>query len=245
MAMSAVCLFSGTLGVSNFISASSILRADDVLERPFSDVLNTASIPVVLSRRQIINNAAETTNGDIKLNSDGTLNRTAWEETTNAACVKALMPLPRSTNPSGNCICYNLPALDTNTGVFEAELRLYRISDARDAFSGIPPENVKVALQYNGASVSPISATGAIGIGNQTQVLSPRDAVSAPRLVQAYMFVGQIDKAKMAQNMSLYVYLLPPPHNCVLVLRPVALPNSLTMLPTVPPSRPSSSQLSH
>lgn len=206
MAMSAVCLVSTTLATSNSITGSSILRADDVLERPFADILNIVAAPRLLSRREIIINAAETEDSALKLNSDGTLNVTAWSTATNAACVKALEPLHKSSNPSGNCICYNLPSLDTQTGVFEAELRLYRVSDPRDAFANVSPQDVKVGVQYHGASVSPISANELMGKGNvssQIRLVQPRDVTTTPTLVQSYMFVGQIDKAKMAENMSL------------------------------------------
>lgn len=204
--MSAVCLVSTTFATSNFISGSSILRADDVLERPFSDILNIAAAPKLLSRREIISHAADVEDEALKLNSDGTLNMTAWNAATNDACVKALVSLSKSSNPSGNCICYNLPSLDTKTGVFEAELRLYRISEPRDAFAKVSPQDVKVGVQYHGASVSPISANELMGVGNvtsQMHIVQPREVTTTPTLVQSYMFVGQIDKVKMAENMSM------------------------------------------
>ncbi|EFY89644.1 hypothetical protein MAC_04297 [Metarhizium acridum CQMa 102] len=209
MAMSAVYLVSTTIAAMNFMSGKTILRADDVLERPFSDIVNAAAAPM-LGRRQgsgVIAAAGDA--NDIKVNSDGKFNMTAWETATNDACVKALSTLHRSSNPSGNCICYNLPTLDTVTGVFEAELRLYRISEPRDAFANIPPEKIRVGVSYQGASVSPVSANEVMGMGqvdNETRVVAPRESPGGPSLVQSYVFVGQIDKAKIAENMSMAAF---------------------------------------
>lgn len=84
---------------------------------------------------------------------DGTLNMTAWNAQVNAACISTLRELKQASNPSGTCVCYNLPALDNSTGVFEADLRLFRISDARDSFAGIAPEKISVGLRFTGANV--------------------------------------------------------------------------------------------
>ncbi|KAK3484927.1 uncharacterized protein B0T23DRAFT_52218 [Neurospora hispaniola] len=84
---------------------------------------------------------------------DGTLNMTAWNAQVNAACISTLRQLKQASNPSGTCVCYNLPALDNSTGVFEADLRLFRISDARDSFAGIAPEKISVGLRFTGANV--------------------------------------------------------------------------------------------
>lgn len=200
------CLFTNVFASKNFIAGYSVLRAEDVLARPYSELMGPrASTPLIVGRGASVVNAAAGPAEGVMLNNNGTLNVTAWNVATNDACIKALQPLSRSTNPSGNCICYNLPSLDTKTGIFEADLRLYRISQPRDNFANIPPENVKVGLEYHGASVSPISANDLMGMGqaNRTSKLVARDAGSTPRLVQTYMFVGQIDQTKLKDNMSM------------------------------------------
>lgn len=134
---------------------------------------------------------------DIQLNANGTVNMTAWDAEVNAACTAALSRITQATNPSGTCTCYNLPVLNNATGAFEADLRLYQISAARDGFVGIPPEQVQVSLSYNGASVSPVSATTA-----QQLVAAKRQSPNL-RLLQTYLFIGQIDADKMAVNMNM------------------------------------------
>lgn len=130
---------------------------------------------------------------DVQLNANGTVNMTAWETTVNAACMAALAKLTEATNPSGTCTCYNLPAINNETGAFEADLRLYQLSTARDDFAGIPADQVQVSLSYNGASVSPVSAATA------AQKLSARQNTNL-KLLQTYLFVGQIDPTKLSQS---------------------------------------------
>ncbi|KAI1463794.1 uncharacterized protein F4812DRAFT_231367 [Daldinia caldariorum] len=127
---------------------------------------------------------------------DSQLNMTQWNTDTTAACVTALSQLAAASNPSGTAVCYNLYSLDTNAGKFMADLRLFQISTPFGDFEGIPPEDISVGLQYNGASVSPV------GQGVQPAKTSKREN-SSPTLLQSYMFVGQIDQAKMAQPMTM------------------------------------------
>lgn len=190
---------------SHVLPTDTILRADDVLSLPYA---SPAHFPGLLVRRQdtdATSNAGLDSTA-VKLNPNGTLNATAWDMATNAACADALRGLPRSSNPSGNCICYNLPSLDTVTGVFEADLRLYRISDPRDAFAGVAPGDINVGVQYHGASVSPVPMSEIMGMGwveNKTRVMEPRAETREPQLLQTYLFVGQIDKEEMKKNMTM------------------------------------------
>lgn len=123
------------------------------------------------------------------------MNTTQWNTETSAACTTALSQLSVASNPSGTAVCYNIPSLDTNTGAFMADLRLFQVSSATGDFSTIPQQNIQVELQYNGASVSPVSSTvNARDLGKR--------AVN-PTPLQTYMFVGQIDKAQLAQPMTM------------------------------------------
>jgi len=147
----------------------------------------TGHQPIIMSRQE------DAVTAEFTLVENAPSNLTQWGEVTNEACIAALAKLDVSTNPSGTCVCYNLPALDTNTGVFEADLRLYKISDARDQFSGIAPENIAVGLTYSGASVSQETTSA----GLNTRTVGGLRKRSDPQLLQTYMFVGQIDQAQM------------------------------------------------
>ncbi|OTB03880.1 hypothetical protein M426DRAFT_59700 [Hypoxylon sp. CI-4A] len=127
-----------------------------------------------------------------------TSNMTQWNTDTSAACMTALSQLTAASNPSGTAVCYNLFSLDTNDGSFMADLRLFQISNPFGDFENIPPEDISVGLQYNGASVSPVSQ-------NTTTDTTNTKRATTPTLLQTYTFVGQIDQAQMAQPMTMGV----------------------------------------
>ena len=197
---------------SHILPTDTVLRADDVLSLPYVSHLPPSSLLVRRQDVEINSNtgmdgmAGMTANQSVQLNPNGTLNVTAWDMATNAACAMALRPLTRSSNPSGNCICYNLPSLDSATGVFEADLRLYRISEPRESFAGVASSDISVGVEYRGASVSAVPMSQIMGMGmveNRTKVMTRRAETREPQLLQTYMFVGQIDKEQMQKNMSM------------------------------------------
>lgn len=175
--------------------ASTFLRAEDVLSSPYARTVS-------LTRRA--DSSGTNSSADIPLNADGTLNQKEWSANVNAACVSTLRSIPQSTNPSGNCVCYNLAALDSTTGIFEADLRLYKISEPRDGFAGIKGQDVNVSAAYNGAGVTSLQEEDANGNPVKRTSLWERATVEGdPELLKVYMIGGQIDKAKMSNNMSM------------------------------------------
>ncbi len=202
-ALAASLLISGAhAGVADLVAEGVLAgrRPAAALERRM-DMAARHAIDPQLYRHTVVKR--ETTTSGVSLNADGSVNMTAWEDQVNAACSEALQKLPESSNPSGTCICYNLPVLNNNTGAFEADLRLYTISTPTGDFAGIPPENIQVGLSYIGASVSPVTAQTA------QKLVAPRQNAPAPvaspapptntglKLLQTYLFIGQIDKTKL------------------------------------------------
>lgn len=155
---------------------------ETLLEARLGDTSNEDS----LQRRQ---------SNTLVISETATTNMTQWNTDTAAACESALSQLIAASNPSGTAVCYNLLSLDTNTGAFMADLRLFQVSTPFGDFEGIPPADIAVGLQYNGASVSPVQ-------GNETANVTKRQSAT-PTLLQSYMFVGQIDKDRMAQPMTM------------------------------------------
>ncbi|KAF6808002.1 hypothetical protein CMUS01_13991 [Colletotrichum musicola] len=187
------------------------VRAVDVLERSYEDVANR-----YLEKRASHDVNAEwvpPSEVEVKVNADGSINMTAWEQETSKACSDALSHLDAASNPSGTCICYNLPSLDPKTGVFEADLRLFKVSEPNGAFSGIPPQNIQVGLSFNGASVSPVSANRIAGGATRRDLAKEMTFEVAwaglqkravqPQALQSYLFVGQIDQSRMVAPMSM------------------------------------------
>ena len=160
-------------------------------------------IEPVLDRRQ-------TTTGD------GKVNVTAWDAQTAAACTNSMDALNGvASNPSGLAVCYNLPFLDNSTGVFEADLRIYKIAEPSGAFANISANNVQVGLSYNGATVSAVNAstlkarseprseaTSLISWPRNEEGLQKRANTTTVTLVQSYAFVGQINKDLLTTQMG-------------------------------------------
>ncbi|KAJ3474426.1 hypothetical protein NLG97_g9850 [Lecanicillium saksenae] len=202
-------LLARTASASLAIADTILVRTDDVLSKPYLSLVSSESLmsKSILSRQQA---DASPVNDGIQLQPDGSLNLTAWDQDTNNACINMLRSIQRSSNPSGNCICYNLPSLDAESGVFEAELRLYKVSDPRGSWTGIKPTDIKVSVSYNGASASAVKAETLAGNGmkgNMSSVAKRSDLAGRedhnPELLQAYMLVGQIDENKMSESMSM------------------------------------------
>ena len=160
------------------------VRSPDVLEEDYRLVADR-----YLSKRQ--NNDDANSTGDL----------TTWMQDTENACREALARLDSATNPSGAGLCYNLPALDTNTGVFEADLRVFKVSEPSGVWAGITPQDIDVGLSFSGASVSPVGEDRMTGGGMQGE-LARRQSVQ-PQLLQSYMFIGQIDPNRMNGRMSM------------------------------------------
>ncbi|KAM5354294.1 hypothetical protein ACJ41O_000944 [Fusarium nematophilum] len=188
------------------LSASASSLSPDLVLRKAEDVLNRPYVAVVATTfNERDDNATldSLPSGDVPLNGDGSLNLTAWNTETNTACKSILGGLHQSTNPSGACVCYNLPSLDLETGIFEADLRLFKVSDARGGFATVAPEDVMVGVSYNGASVMPVEPNQMNGTGMTGQYASMDKRADGPQLLQTYMFVGKIDDEKMKENMTM------------------------------------------
>ena len=206
-----------TLLASSTSASTVILRSADVLSRPYASILadlssssspqtETSEIDSILPRQQDAPITDSSKTSAVKVNPDGTLNMTAWNTATDKACMDALSLLSQSTNPSGNCICYNLPSLDADGGVFEAELRLYKVSTPREEFTDVKPEDVGVKVLYASADVSMINSngTGSLGAnGTADGVDLGKRADDGPTLLKTYMLVGKIHSDKMASNLSM------------------------------------------
>ncbi|KAL6863618.1 hypothetical protein J3F83DRAFT_745055 [Trichoderma novae-zelandiae] len=202
----AATLLATTALAQNAIHSGSILRADDVLSKPYASLISfsdeSAAVARDLDARVTANSSIPS---DVQLLPNGSLDFTAWNNLTDMACKQRLSTISRTSNPSGDCICYNLPMLDVTTGMFEADLRLYRISAPREEFVGVPPSEIQVGVVYKGASVTPMKpADSKSGSSPSVNITKRADTEpSSPTLLQSYMLVGQIDKDRMKTNLSI------------------------------------------
>jgi hypothetical protein len=97
-----------------------------------------------------------------------------------------------ASSASGMAVCYNIAFLNNVTGVFQADLRLYRVAPATTEWANVKDADVNIDLSYSGASVSMASENGPAPSSKRS--LEGR-AVSdlTPTLVQGFNFVGKMN----------------------------------------------------
>jgi hypothetical protein len=133
---------------------------------------------------------------------------TNWNAETDAACNSALTSMLQSNNPSGTALCYNLPSLDTSTGTFTADMRLYKVADASGSFEGVQLAEMHVMATFPYATVTMMSTP--TNTGNESDSDGGKGArdverrsTSPPMLLESYMLSGHINKSNMTSNMSM------------------------------------------
>lgn len=137
-----------------------------------------------------------------------------WEADTSAACDSAMVQLNgQVSNPSGIAVCYNLPFLDNQTGVFLAELRLYNVMEPIDPWRGITPADINLELSYLGATVQStsgimrkrdVSGSSALRARAKANLLAAKrqNAPGTPEVLKVLMYVGRINDNVMGTAMT-------------------------------------------
>jgi hypothetical protein len=77
----------------------------------------------------------------------------------NSACTGAISAIQDFNSDSGLGGCYNIMYLNRTNGLFQADLRLYKVSEPRGAFSGISIDNMLVNLNSDFAQFAQVSLT--------------------------------------------------------------------------------------
>lgn len=200
-AMSLLSSGAAASGVTALERGAIPLSAPDVLSRRYVDIT---------SGHHLVRRQRPEFESTVTLNQDGTIDMAAWDEETEAACQESLKRLMIASNPSGACICYNLPSLDTSSGVFEADLRVYRFNEPSGDFQGIEPEDIEVALMYDGASASPVDPDDMPSLNparrrKRQEVDGGGDGAPDLPLLQQYLLVGEISDDRLTDDMTMYV----------------------------------------
>lgn len=138
-----------------------------------------------------------------------------WDDQTESACSTALIALHGvATNPSGIAACYNIQSLNISTGIFDIDLRLYRISVPREGWVKLDPSSVGVGLSYINATVSSTKEKKA---KREDQTLpwfpAQRDEAAdmyirrstgvPPRRLESMTFVGTVDDGSLAELLDM------------------------------------------
>lgn len=118
------------------------------------------------------------------------LNDPATNMTVGTACLGVFADISNVSNAAGWAGCYNVLYLNNQTGIFEADLRLYQVSPPSGTFAGMQNTDIHLALNYPQAA---ISATSQQTQGSQLAARQMNNNNNMNQL-QQYSFVGQIDK---------------------------------------------------
>ena len=155
-------------------------RADEMTARPL-----VARMPEPAPQAPGQSTAANLTGSD-----PSNINQAALDVTISMACNNALASIENAWNPVGFLACYNIPFLNTVTGVFAADLRLYQIEQPSGDFAEVKATDVSVQLSYPNAAFSEIAQ-------NTQRVerrldLKPRQNPRTLNELQNFLFVGQV-----------------------------------------------------
>lgn len=185
-------------------------RSDD-----FEDLLSKdASLLATLTRRQNSNgveNAPQVSttpaSGDA-----AKADLAKWEADTKAACGSALQSLNgQASNPAGIAVCYNLPFLDNQTGIFQAELRMYNVSAPINPWVGVAAPDVSMTLSYLGATVQSMNTTfqkrdiswpPIRAIEEEGLLVARQNTPNAPVELKVLSYVGKINSNLMGTAMT-------------------------------------------
>ena len=120
------------------------------------------------------------------------IDQAQMDATISAACNAALGPIKSVSNDAGLLGCYNIPFLNTNTGVFEADLRLYQLYEPKGAFAGVKSTDILVQVSYPNASFSTIPPNAQNAKSRSD--LERRQNPGNMNELQNFLFVGQVSK---------------------------------------------------
>jgi len=115
------------------------------------------------------------------------LNDPALNMTIATACSDALADITSVSNAAGWAACYNILYLNNQTGIFEADLRLYQVSPPSGTFAGVKSSDIHLALNYPKAGISATSQA------EKRSELRARQSNNTRSQLQQYSFVGQIN----------------------------------------------------
>lgn len=166
------------------LTAASVLPADTTLLRPSPRGLPplharsrwTPPRKASVEKRQIDRNLMQ-------------LDLDQWATETTQKCISALANITAASNPAGIVVCYNLPFLDADTGVFAADLRMYQVSARDPEWQNV--NDISMSLEYEAAQVEQTDL-------NTTETGAPQ----GPAMVKQFNFLGQIKRDFLRRGMT-------------------------------------------
>ena len=119
------------------------------------------------------------------------LDTASWNSQTVEACAKAVGAMNGvASNPSGMAACYNVRQLDNSTGVFEADVRLYRVAQPTNGWT---TQSITVGMSYLGAAVALERSGNAKRDSTIVTFPTEKRGVTLPQTVQNLTFAGKVN----------------------------------------------------
>lgn len=139
----------------------------------------------------------------------------SWDAQAETACLSQLAKLNGvASNPAGMAVCYNLSYMNNQTGVFEAQLRLYNISVPTEEWAGITTNSMMVSLAYLGATVELTNGTlhglskreihvSEAELAMRAELSERAAATTGPEEIQVLTYIGQLNGNVRGPQMNL------------------------------------------
>ncbi|CCX34177.1 hypothetical protein FPQ18DRAFT_305551 [Pyronema domesticum] len=141
-----------------------------------------------LFKRGGIRNEADTKNLDLE----------SWSRDTVKLCADKLNKTVIPNNPSGVAGCWNLPLLVDSTGIFAADLRIFRIADPTGDWKDVEVSSYNISVQYDGsAAIQPRNMT----VMERRASLEGMKGSNLTKLVDT-QFIGNLDKSLISGQLN-------------------------------------------
>ncbi|KAI5779261.1 hypothetical protein EDC01DRAFT_310496 [Geopyxis carbonaria] len=124
------------------------------------------------------------------------LDMVAWSKDTMNICLDHINSTTKVTNPAGVAICYNLPVLIEESGVFTADFRLLRVSDPVGEWEDTG-NDYDMSIVYDGAAFK-----GRQLSDREKEATTEGSAGATVEMLSDHQFIGQITTELLADSPS-------------------------------------------
>ncbi|KAF8249955.1 hypothetical protein K440DRAFT_542508 [Wilcoxina mikolae CBS 423.85] len=121
-----------------------------------------------------------------------------WSRETVKLCADKLKSITTASNPAGIAGCWNLPLLVESTGVFAADLRLFRVAEPTGDWKNVDVSTYNISVQYDGSA-----AIQARNMTEKERKASAEGMVGSKltKLVDS-QFIGNLDHTVLTKDLS-------------------------------------------
>lgn len=127
-------------------------------------------------------------------------NETAFDTAARLACAKALSNRSEVVNPTGLAACYNIAFWNSTSGVFEVDVRLYRMSPPFGEFTNTSISEYSMFVNIPQATLSSPQVT--LPGGMVQAQMGANGTASTVNMLEGFQSVGQLSTALSWSKLS-------------------------------------------